>query len=144
MTKKPETVNREDLNRRKDSLIYKKYARVPFTGVFESFHENGQLWERGNYIDGELDGLFEFFHKNGQLDCRENYKNGQREGLREVFYGSSFDRVNWKDGNLHGLCEAYSEDGQLIEKVCFKNGLEVDMSHCGERPQADWSLWKGQ
>ncbi len=54
MTKKPETVNREDLNRRKDSLIYKKYARVPFTGVFESFHKNGQLrWIR-NYKNGEL------------------------------------------------------------------------------------------
>ena len=77
MTKKPETVNREDLNRRKDSLIYKKYARVPFTGVFESFHENGQLESRYNCKNGKEDGTWKYFHEKGQLISRENNKNGQ-------------------------------------------------------------------
>ena len=50
MTKKPETVNQEDLIRRKDNLMYKKYARVPFTGISERFWENGQL--KGKILKG--------------------------------------------------------------------------------------------
>ena len=54
-------------------------------GLFESFHENGQLCERRNYIDGELDGLQEGYHENGQLVERRNYKNGKKDGLWEKY-----------------------------------------------------------
>ena len=67
MTKKPETVNREDLIRRKDGLYYKKDAKVPFTGTANKFHKNGQLMLRGNFIKGLAEGLWERYHENGQL-----------------------------------------------------------------------------
>ena len=50
MTKKPEIVKEEDLIQRKDGLYYKKYARVPFTGISERFWENGQL--KGKILKG--------------------------------------------------------------------------------------------
>ena len=102
MTKKPETVNREDMIKRKDNLIYKKYARVPFTGVYESFHENGQLESRYNIKNGIHD-TYEWFHDNGQLESRVNYKNGQREGLHEWFH-------------INGCCKRFSS---------YKNGIKV-------------------
>ena len=68
MTKKLETVKEEDLIRRKDGLYYKKYARVPFTGISEEFFEKGL-----------------HFYDNDQLHFKLNYKNGKEEGLYEVF-----------------------------------------------------------
>ena len=100
MTKKPETVKQEDLIRRKDGLYYVKYAKVPFAGTSKQFHTNGQLKQKGNYINGEY-RLYEQFHKNGQLETKENYKNGERHGLQEVFY----------------------KNGQLETKENYKNGL---------------------
>ena len=67
MTKKPETVNRENMIKRKDGLYYKKYARVPFTGTANKFHKNSQLMLRGNFIKGLAEGLWERYHDNGQL-----------------------------------------------------------------------------
>ena len=111
MTKKPETVNREDLIRRKDGLIYKKYAMVPpFTGVIEEFHSNGQLRFRGNYKNGQQEGLHESFYDNGQLRYGENYKNGQSEGLWEWlnYNGQLKSRENYKNGQPEGHWEHFN------------------------------------
>ena len=52
MTKKPESVKEEDLIVGEDGLYYKKNAKVPFTGLFEIFHDNGQLITKRNYKNG--------------------------------------------------------------------------------------------
>ena len=85
MTKKPEIVTRNDLIKRKDNLMYKKYARVPFTGVYEWFHAISQLRFRVNYKDGEQHGSSESFYKNGQLHTKGNYKNGNADGIVEKY-----------------------------------------------------------
>ena len=52
MTKKPKKVKAGYLFRRKDDLYYKKYAKVPFSGVSEEFWENSQLKSRDHYKEG--------------------------------------------------------------------------------------------
>ena len=34
---------------------------------FESYQDNGQLWEQGFYKNGSKKGTFEIYQKNGQL-----------------------------------------------------------------------------
>ena len=54
------------------------------------------------------DGLYEGFHENGQLDVRGNFKNGKNDGLWEYFYKYNFlykyniltKTEEWKDGEL--------------------------------------------
>ena len=130
MTNQSETEDLKDLIVRKDGLTYKKYARVPFTGIVnrsgdsktktysldmrmhyvkgartvgEWFHNNGQLKWRDNYKDGKLHGLYEYYYENGQLKIRGNYNNGKRNGPFEYFD---------EDGNLTKT-ETY-EEGELI------------------------------
>ena len=151
MTKKPEIVKEEDLIKRKDGLVYKKYAKVPFTGVYESFHEygrlkekgktphtysnrqlesyqnytNGHLKEKGIYKNGKPHGTFEWFKTNGQLEAKINYKDGKLDGLYELFYlinGQLRKRGNYKNGRQDGLWEIYYVNGQLRSKGHFKNG----------------------
>ena len=52
--------------------------------LYETFHENGQLWERGYLKNREVDGLWEVFYENGQLQRRGNYKDGKMDGLQEM------------------------------------------------------------
>ena len=74
MTNKPETVNLEDLIRRKDGLYYKKDAKVPFTGISEQFLDNGQLERKANYKNGKQHGLSEWFEENGKFIQKNNYR----------------------------------------------------------------------
>ena len=76
MTKKPETINEKDLIVRKDGLIYKKHARVPFTGIGEYLINNGyngQLMGY-NFKDGKREDLVEGFHETNKENVYEALK----------------------------------------------------------------------
>jgi len=42
-------------------------------GPWESHSYNGQLWYKGNYINGQEDGLWEYYFSNGQLESKEYF-----------------------------------------------------------------------
>jgi antitoxin component YwqK of YwqJK toxin-antitoxin module len=94
MINQPETINSKDTVWLDDGKTYKKNSDTPFTGIEESFHENGQLMVRTNYKNGQQEGLYEWFYENGQLSWRGNYKNGKQDGLWEYFDS---------DGNLEEI-----------------------------------------
>ena len=55
-------------------------------GIFEYYHDNGQLSAKGNLKNGERDGVWEIYHKNGQLSARVDYKNGKKIGRGRVTF----------------------------------------------------------
>ena len=76
MTNQPETINEKDLIVRKDGLIYKKHARVPFTGIGEYLINdgyNGQLMGY-NFKDGKREDLVEGFHETNKGNVYEALK----------------------------------------------------------------------
>ena len=87
---------------------------------------NGQLQERTNYKDGELDGLWEYFYENGELKTKRTFKliSGRVKvhGLYEEYHenGQLQERTNYKDGELDGLWEYFYENGELKTKRTFK------------------------
>ena len=60
------------------SMLLVACSQEPFAGVKESYYENGQLKERGNYIAGKEDGLWEMYYENGEWHAKSIYKNGKR------------------------------------------------------------------
>jgi len=42
-------------------------------GIYNSYHENGQLCEEINYIDNKMNGIYKSYWKNGQLMIETNY-----------------------------------------------------------------------
>ena len=55
-------------------------------GYWESFHDNGQLSEKGNYNEGLRVGVWESYHDNGKLWVRGKYtKDGTRDASWEYF-----------------------------------------------------------
>ena len=93
MTQQPEILNEEYFVLRKNGLIYKKYAKGPFTGLVEEFYENNNPFilrpfpcRIRNFRYGKLDGLSEWFKENGRVTMRLNFKNGLLNGVWERFY----------------------------------------------------------
>ena len=100
--------------KKEKGIIY--YKGEPYSGEIIYNYRNGQLKEKKNYKDGQLDGLFEEYYENSsQLLLRENYKDGQEDGLQVVYYfnGQVQTKSNYKDGREVGSFEEYYENGQL-------------------------------
>ena len=127
-------------------------------GLFEAYHENGQLRMKRNFKDGEPHGLSEEYFKNGQLYRKDPFKGGKWHGLQESYdeNGQLVQSRNFKDGKKHGSVKAYNHEGHLYFNAtyrngklhglatienwhggrvsyptrCYRNGKEVDMSNC--------------
>ena len=69
-------------------------------GIYKSYHINGQLYKKVNYIDGKMNGIYKEYYNNGQL----------------------YREVNYIDGKMNGINKLYWDDGQLWEEVNYING----------------------
>ena len=88
----------------RDGVTYEIDFDEPFTGRSVKYHENGNLKNRTDYVDGKKNGISEWFWENGVLGQRGHLKNGKLDGLLEVFY----------------------QNGKLQRSVIYKNGVKVD------------------
>ena len=72
--------------------------------VTEEFYPNGVLKLRTNYtpkIDGrKKHGLFEIWHDSGQVWGKVNYKDGKQHGLHEMYYENG-DEYSWSPQCFH-------------------------------------------
>jgi antitoxin component YwqK of YwqJK toxin-antitoxin module len=65
---------------------------IKFVGEFDDnnqktgYWENGKLWYKGNYKNGNQDGYWEGYYFNGNLSWKGNYKNGIKHGYWECYY----------------------------------------------------------
>jgi len=69
----------------RDGIKYDQNTNEPVNGIAIEFYENGQLFERGNYIDDKRDGLLEEFYENGQLSTTVNFIDGKQDGIGTLF-----------------------------------------------------------
>ena len=130
-----ETVTIDDL-KEKNGFYYKKFSIFSplnflfgFTGIVESYYENGNLRNKVNYKDGEPKGLIEWYYENGQLEKKGNYKEGLREdGLWEFYYkdGQLSYKYNYKDGKKDGVWVNFNQDGSLKKTETWKDGEKID------------------
>ena len=97
----------------------------PFTGPYESYYENGDIYERGMFRDGRFEGPFETFYDNGQL---------YRKGVFKIWTQAELEEQRPRT-RLDGPYESYFEDGRLWTKGTFKDGIE-----CGEWFEDDENL----
>jgi antitoxin component YwqK of YwqJK toxin-antitoxin module len=135
-----------DLEER-DGLYYKKLTDDPFTGkvtgynltgslkdgkqegTWVYYHDNGQLWEKGNYKNGKKHGAWVWYWKNGQLKYKDNYKNGKKHGAQVLYHknGQLFRKGNYKSGEREGAWVSYNNDGTVITSLTgtFKDGVKI-------------------
>ncbi len=109
----------------RDGITYDQKTNKPITGNTETFHENGQLKQKGNYKNGkEISKTTFTYYDHGQLRYVENFKDGEPSGLQEIYYidGQLEEKINFKNGVPHGDLVVFYENGQLEQKIKYKNG----------------------
>jgi len=140
-----ETVKFWDLEERK-GLYYQKSSDVPFTGTSTGkeqwkvkkgkiegpwviYHDNGQLWYKGLFMDGNEEGPWFEYHDNGQLGEKGNYKDGKKHGPWVGYYdnGQLKRKGTYKVGKKDGPCVRFKSDGTVIKKWTgtYKNGKKI-------------------
>jgi antitoxin component YwqK of YwqJK toxin-antitoxin module len=89
-----------------------------------SYHDNGQLKEKGNYTNGKQEGTWVSYHDNGQLSSKGNYKNGWGEGAWVLYYrdGQLRRKGNYTNGKKEGPWLHNWGSGLLWKKGNYKNG----------------------
>ena len=70
----------------KDGITYHQNMNEPVTGIVESYHVNGNVFMRTNFINGKQEGLEEVFYENGQLWFKGKFVDGKREDGHLLFY----------------------------------------------------------
>jgi antitoxin component YwqK of YwqJK toxin-antitoxin module len=129
-----------------DSLYYKKFTEVPFTGKttgkiqgsfrngkkhgpWVTYWDNGRLNYKGTYKNGKKDGPWVEYHKNGQLKEKGTFKNGKPDGpwVGNWNNGQIRTKGTHKDGKPDGPYVGYNKDGTVWEKYTgtFKDGVKV-------------------
>jgi antitoxin component YwqK of YwqJK toxin-antitoxin module len=95
-------------------------------GPAEGWHDDGQMREQSNYVDGEMHGKCTWWDDNGQMRGQENYVNGELHGERTLWYdnGQLSEQSNYVNGNLHGECTLWYHDGQMCEQANYANGVK--------------------
>ena len=78
-------VQLDDLYLGDDSLLYKKRADIPYTGIAVSY-ENGTLKSSANIVSGKYEGTTKRFYNNGALASKWPYIDNKIDGVVEMFY----------------------------------------------------------
>ena len=112
-----ETVDFSKLQDR-NGVKYHKNEETPFTGLAESFYENGEKKAEINWKDGKRDGLETEWYKNGQKEAEVTYQDGNIIScLVWKPNGEKCPVTNLKDGTLIRVW--YNEDGTERERRTY-------------------------
>ena len=90
----------------RDGFVFEINQQQPFSGTSVSYHPNGQIKEKVNYIDGKLGLFYESYFDNGQTQFIKNYdKQGKRDDGKSLRYfknGSIEEESTFENGLLNG------------------------------------------
>ena len=119
----PEKISEKNLVIR-NNLFYKKFTNKPFSGLVDSYHENGQLKTTGQIINGKKNALWEKYYSNGQKKSIGHYKMGIKEGFWKYYFLNSNlkEEEFYKNGKKHGLWKTFDPRGSLLKTESYKFG----------------------
>ncbi|WP_436516222.1 toxin-antitoxin system YwqK family antitoxin [Ekhidna sp. To15] len=63
-------------------------------GDYYAYHQNGNLWKRGTFVNDTLEGKMSIYYSNGKLMLERNYVKGKIEG-RQISY--------WQNGKFNEI-----------------------------------------
>jgi antitoxin component YwqK of YwqJK toxin-antitoxin module len=148
----------------RDGLYYKKFTDVPFTGkvtgkkqgqlknglkegLWNYYHDNGQLHERGNYQKNLKVGNWVSYTKEGELV----YKGSFNQGLKQ---GDWIESRDWMNYSKFFLFQDYSSHKNGIldgpyKKICRNGNLRLEGTYKDGKTEGKWteygcsgSLWE--
>ena len=142
---------RVNFDEMEDIGIFTHYKGKPFTGIAYNLHENGNLHEETEMLNGLKHGYGKCYHENGQILLSGNYKDDEMDGLwissggegikEELNFKNGFQEgkqktflldvlyseADFKKDKLNGFFKKYSKDGVVKMKAKYKEGKCLDI-----------------
>lgn len=83
-------------------------------GIWQTWHNNGQLMSTGKYVDGLKDGTWEEFHPDGSKAALSQWQAGVQVGEARRWYhdGKAESVMRFKDGKIDGDWLEWHENGE--------------------------------
>lgn len=104
------------------------YDGKRFTGIGLEYFSNGNIKQKGSFINGLKNGLFEWFYDNGNICYSVTYKYGERNGCYTEFHLNG--NLKWKgifrNDNYDGEWTEYDSNGDFIQTLTYKSGEKVN------------------
>lgn len=120
-----------------------------------TYHPNGKLASRGQYVNQKREGTWKLYKADGILVCTEEYFVGKRHGIQTILYedGKTMEMITWVDGSqtgpyikfyiggakeietnykygqLDGHYRSWGLDGKLSQEGDYDNGVRVGKWH---------------
>lgn len=112
----------------KEPAFLYKYIPKKYNGIYQKWHDNGQLKSECEYKNGVKEGPLKSWYENGQFWEECVYKNGKREGPLKSWYfdGQLEEEYEYKNGVYNGLYKGWNQNGQLWIECRYKNGKVVN------------------
>lgn len=106
------------------------YTNNRASGYAKMYHENGKLMEEGVWQNNRWVGEFKSYHENGKEFMDFNYSStGKRQGEQKYYYdnGQLMMKGEMKEGKEIGTWVGYYENGdKREEKVFNEDGLDTE------------------
>jgi antitoxin component YwqK of YwqJK toxin-antitoxin module len=141
---KAQIYNEKDSTYYVDSNFKEKYSGVyihyfPNTSVVECkltlekgknegecivYHQNGQIFRKGIYVNGKWHGDLSEFHPNGQLAKKVTYTNGIPNGELYIYHESGYlqGKTYYINGELQGNWYQYHPNGSIMGQGQYHQG----------------------
>lgn len=93
-----------------------------------TYHKNGKIHIRCNYLNDKLDGNYEEYNDKGYLILKCCYKNGRLDGVKKEYSnGELCSRFLYKDGKVSIGCSSFtgSDDDKTEENKYYQSIEEL-------------------
>lgn len=96
-------------------------------GEKQIFNQSGRLIMQANFINDLQTGIFQEWHQNGEIKEVSHYIQGKLHGKQEIFYenGKFALKANFNQGLLDGSYTTWFEDGEIHQTKFFALGLPI-------------------
>ena len=96
-------------------------------GPCQSWHDNGQKYEEGTYINGKLHGTYQCFYDDGQIAEEHTYLAGILNGSYQTWHdnGQTMLKCNYINGSLNRSYQTWYKNGQ-IKKRCNYSAMSLN------------------
>tara|TARA_B110000046_G_scaffold25332_3_gene24848 strand:+ start:41740 stop:42594 length:855 start_codon:yes stop_codon:yes gene_type:complete len=98
-------------------------------GLYQIFHDSGELWQVGNYSNGELIDEWSVYNHNGVLIQSSQYVKNVLHGQQKYYFDNGVIKqlLIFKEGVLDGAAQLYANqsllsNSYLSEVIRFKDG----------------------
>lgn len=107
------------------------------------WHENGQPWVQGDYIDGVREGLWLSWHLNGSNRGEGRLHRDRRVGTWTTWHdnGQKRSEAAYEVGLAHGKSTTWDKDGNVLKTGTYarnkKHGTWIEYID-GEKTETEW------